>query len=461
MQLILATLALLLIAKAFFQLSRERVPSPDTFTSGVWGAVLLLGAIEFLRYSDLTIKGVLVLMCFVLLLSLLFLLLPKAQIARFQGNPTPSHSLLQLARIVSVLVTIGIGLRYYHSVVIYQRPLFDVQQSYQITASEVMPGTWYSRFATILFLWPLPAAVLSWHAVQLRWWDRALFFVGSMGHAAFGLLQGGRSGLLITLCYMIPLVWLSLVAGPASVASKRKRAAFMTGAGFFVVASAMLLLVMFGLRTSDELGGGRYSRVMDVNPRYAQLVDPFNASILQEGLLGAVGYGTQPAQRLSLFFELGLDDDRFYGAWNFDLAANILRRIGIGTEHYAESMSRVYSTYAEQGVPPGTFSTCIRDFYLDFGWPGVFIGGVAMVVFAQFFYRKVVSAGRWDLLPMLGVAYALLGISPLFSGLQVGGANLTLCGAIASCILLRFAARSSVPARLPQLRPNVAQRAPR
>ncbi|MCM2275877.1 MAG: hypothetical protein NDI75_13895, partial [Candidatus Didemnitutus sp.] len=295
MHFILAVLALLLIAKALLQITREKIPTPDAFASAVWGVVLLLGAIEFLRYSDLTLKGVLVLMSFVILITVLFLLLPKVTPRRPPSLPPVTHEMLQLTRFISVLVIIGVGLRLYHNVVIYQRPLFDVQMSYEITATEIMPGTWFSRFAVILFLWPVPASILAWYAIQLRWWDRALFFIGSLGHAFFGLMQGGRSGLLLTLAFIIPIVWLSLVVGPASYASKRQKSLFLTGVAGFAGASFLLLLIMFGLRTSDAISGGKFSRVMDVNPRYELLVDPFESSVLQEGVLGAIGYGTQPS----------------------------------------------------------------------------------------------------------------------------------------------------------------------
>ncbi|MCM2275485.1 MAG: oligosaccharide repeat unit polymerase, partial [Candidatus Didemnitutus sp.] len=137
------------------------------------------------------------------------------------------------------------------------------------------------------------------------------------------------------------------------------------------------------------------------------------------------------------FFEMGLEDERFYGAWNFDVFANLLRRVGIGVEHYGETLSKVYSNYYEQGIPPGTFSTCIRDFYLDFGWAGVAVGAIAMVTLSQFFFKRVVYFHRVDRLPYLGFSYAMLGISPLFSGLQVGSANLSLCGVIAGAFLMR------------------------
>jgi hypothetical protein len=442
MHVALGLVGLLLLARAAFFVFHERTLTPETVTCLAWGLVLSLGALEIIRYSEITIKGVVVIVSFLVLLAVTFLITKSAQ--PMTGNwpsADPSPLLIRVTRFVSFLVIGGMLLRYIHVVVIYNRPLFDVQKAYELTVSEAMPGTWYSRFAIVLFLWPLPASVLAWHAVRLRWKDRMLFFVASLGHALFGYLQGGRSGLLLTITFLVPLTCLSLVRGPAARATKQQKVAFTATITAFAIVAAAILLVMFGLRTGNTITGGSYARFMDVNPAYAEFVNPYGGSLIQDGILGAVGYGTQPAQRLSLFFELDVKE-RFYGAWNLDLFGNILRRIGIGTDQYLVALNSVTSVYTEQGVPTGTFSTCIRDFYLDFGWIGVFFGGVGMVFGAQFFYLKVIGGQREDLLPLLGFFFALLGISPLFSGLQVGGANLSLCGALISCLILKQVGKS-------------------
>lgn len=419
-----------------------------------WGLVLLLGGLEIVRYSDLNLTAVLVIIGFVVVMALTAEFAFKVPIG--MAPPfidEPSQNLRLVARLITVLVIIGIGLRYYHVAVIYSRPLFDIQQSRLINEIEAMPGTIYSRLAVILFLWPLPAAVLAWYATSLRWWDKAFLLVGSMGQAAFGFFSGGRSGLLITVAFMIPIAWLSLKYGPGSKATRGQRTALWLGVASGAVLALAVLLVMFGLRTSDEVSGGSYSRFADVNPLYATFVNPYGSSLVQEGVLGAVGYGTQPTQRLSLFFDMGVEQ-RLYGAWNFDVFANLLRRVGIGEEHYFETLGRVYSAYMEAGVPPGTFSTCIRDFYLDFGWPGVFVGGVLMIGIANWLFARVVRYGRFYYLPMLGLFFGFVAISPLFSGLQVAGANLSLAGAVAACLLFKFAGgRGPVTAGQPRRAP--------
>jgi hypothetical protein len=440
MNILLLTVGVLLLAHGLLLFIRFRLPLPEMIFSLFWGVVVTLAGLEILRYSELNWRGAGVVMFFVGMMFILFRLLPRPALIKepYTGSVVPSKTLLLITRLVSVAVLIGIGLRYIHVIIINNRPLFDIREAYQINASETMTGTIYSRLSTIMFLWPLPATIFAWYLMSLRWFDRVLFGLGTLGLAAYGVISGGRSSLTFTFACLLPLMWLSMVRGPNSRAASQLVKRFGLGL-MAALACGMLLLtmLMFGVRTYNERTGRSYSQSVDINPLYQQFVSPpSESSRLEDGLIGAIGYATQPMQRLSLFFELDLNQ-RLYGAYNLEIFVIILRRMGIADAYFTEAVGQVEDTYREINMPVGTFSSFIRDVWLDFGFAGVVVGGVLLAVTAQKTFRRVVQGHSEHLLPILLLLYGLLLISPLFSGLTVAGVNQSLIGFVIAVVLIK------------------------
>lgn len=423
--------------------------SPVGFLLLGWGFICVTGGLSLVLYNEIKLE----ILWMVLAHAGAFLLgawlvrgklFPVADTAPGQAAllRSPPEQLLSITRLVCLLVLVGYLGRYLHIAKVQGRVIMDVQEAYMMnqeaTTGITQGGSWFSRIGFLLFLWPLPAAVLVWFFSVLRPADRLLFGAASVGHAVYSTLQAGRSGTVFTLGFLVPLFLIGLflnMTDRRQIFRRLRLIALIGGSAALVI---VMLMIMFGIRTTDRRTGRTFSESFELSPVVRWTLDAAGGSNpLTEGAAGALGYVTQPLQRLSLFTDLNINF-RFYGAYNFDVFGNVLRRVGIGEANYGAAYGQLFEEYTTSAdAPVGTFSTCIRDYYLDFGWVGVVLGGLVTGFFAQRFYRRVVVDRQLEYLPLLGFMFAHITISPLFSGLQAAGANYSLAGAIVAFFFLK------------------------
>lgn len=438
-----------------------RQMSPAGIFLLAWGFICLTGGLSLVFYNELKWEIVGMVLLHSLAFAVGLWLVPGATLpvngpVAAHASPRLPEQALGLIRFICLLIFIGYVGRYLHITRVQGRVITDIQQAYmqnqEANYQLGQQGSWFSRFGFLMFLWPLPASVLAWYYRSLNGVDRLLMAAAGFGHAVYATLQAGRSGTIFNLGFMVPLFLLGmfLTLTDRREMARRLRLLALVVAG---VASVLVgLIVAFGIRTSNVATGVTFSESFELSPVVRWLMELVGGSnVLTEGAAGALGYVTQPLQRLSLFTDLSIDF-KFYGAFNFDLFGNLLRRVGIGEANYRVANSHLFNEYTSNAdAPVGTFSTCIRDYYLDFGWAGVVLGGLLTGFLAQRFYCKVVVERRLEFLPLLGFMFAHIIISPLFSGLQTGGANFSLLGSIAAFFILRQFLRLSAAGPRPTL----------
>lgn len=427
-----------------------------------WGFICLMGGLDLVRYDDLRVAALGWMALHGAAFGLGVFLVPGRVFGTGGGGVRgawgfPAGQLLMLVRVVCVLILIGYVARYLHITRVQGRVVMDVREAYmmnqELNYTTGQQGSVYSRIGLLLFLWPLPASVVAWHHARLGWGDRILFGIAGLGHVVYSSLQAGRSGFVFTLAFVVPLVLLKLYGDVDGEEAVRRRRQMLLAGSAAVLAAVTGLMIMFGIRVSSDAGSKNYSEVAELSPVLRDVIGfAGGPNVLSEGFAGALGYLTQPMQRLSLFTDLDIET-RFWGTFNFDLAGQVLRKLGLGTGARDEATMDINMLYAlVANAPVGTFSTCIRDYYLDFGWAGIVLGGLLTGHVSQRLYRNVVMQGRLEYLPLLGFMSAHVLMSPLFSGLQTAGANNSLVGAMLAFFVLRQfqLATVSVPRSRPQ-----------
>lgn len=443
---------LLLLGVTLLFRELKRIVQGDSFAPTdlcllLWGVVTVFAGLDFVRYDPITLPGVATVVACIGVIWFLNRRLRK----RFRGTSSLNEAvsgaelrqLLLVARVAAALVFLGMAGRYYHNGILNDRTLaMDIGERY-LAAGELTRSSIGSRLAWLAGFWPLPLGVAVLFFRRLTWMDRGFLLVSGFGQALNTYYLGGRSGIGLTAVSAIGLYLMSVQAEKLGLLERRRRFRGIVVLGAMTSLVLLLLMYLFERRSQSTAERYRYSEVMEINPAYTPLVEVIQQTGLVDGIIGAVGYLSSPVQRLSMYFGLGIEA-RMSGAFNFDLPALVLRKVGIGERHYAINLGDIVETYENLGnAPLGTFSTVIRDFHLDFGWLGVLIGIPAICLLGDIAYYRLRNEGRLEYVPIVAVWFGFMGMNPVVSGLTITGGNQALFASIFCWWLIRNLRRGS------------------
>jgi oligosaccharide repeat unit polymerase len=443
---ILAGLSLL--AYCALGIGKRNPYTASTVSCFMWGIGLFFSGLNIVMYNEIQEKG----LYYIALYLVLFIAADTfARSWKANENPTQYLNLtektLARIRVISILVILGIIFRTVFLVSNGRRFWEDIGLAYE--AKEALTGNMLSRLSYLLFLWPLPAAISVWHYFELKVSDRILFLSASLGLAIYGLSAGGRSGIVFTGAFMGILLLLSLKSGPNSKASLARKRRLILQLSVVCLLMLTFLLYVFTRRMAVKTGR-TYSEGMEINPAYLKVLPQIQNFALGEGVVGMIGYLGSPVQQLSAFMVSDYDG-KLYGGFNFDMAAQLLSKIGVVGDGYERAQDDLAAFYmGPMNAPVGTFSTCIRDYWLDFGVLGVIIGAAGMGLVTGRLYFITTRNGGGPTIPLLGFAISICATAPFFSGFSLSGANLSLVGACVGYFLYpRSSEKKVVPLSMP------------